>query len=118
MRRKSDLDNAVAMRLSDCPKWVVTKVTAAFIDEIIDALCKEGQLHIDNLGKLMVTIHDGGQRIELTNGTFKKGETAGRRIKEVPYKVRVNFRKAPYLRGRLAEKAKRKSWRTATKKKR
>lgn len=110
MKRKADIDRAIAAQ-TNLPLALIRLVTTALVDQVVQSLALNGVVHLDRLGRFTVSVREGGTRIDLVRGTFKKGGREGRITKEVPYKVRVEFKKATELRRLLAAKAKRKSWR-------
>lgn len=114
MKRKADLDRAVACEIG-MPVQFIAKITASFIDALISTLVSETDVHLDRLGKLHVSIKEGGV-VNLTNGTFKKGE-GKKTTRHIDFRAHVYFSKArPFAKKLEASVRRRKSWKKKTKK--
>ena len=102
VRRKAEFDREIAADLGYSYK-TVSGVTQALVEHLRSVIAAEGGAYLDGLGRFTLRISAGGQRIVLTKGTFKKGEKAGKVIREVPFKIHVDFAKAASFKAYLAE---------------
>ena len=94
MRRKRDVDRAIATLLGE-KQNVVTRITSAFFSEAMRIIIEDGLLHVDGFGRFRLVRERGvRQPLELPTGTFKKGESAGRHPIVVLSRHKVYFSKA------------------------
>lgn len=75
MKRKRDIDSAIAMLLSE-PRNKVSSITSAFLNEAMRLILEDGVLHLDGFGRFKLGVQKLGARqaIELTQGTSWNGE--------------------------------------------
>ena len=77
-------------------------IIGAFLEELMDALVRDGEVYLEGFGGFKVRIH-AERKSTLYGGTFKKGERRGKRV-VTERDVRVYFSKSPKLKGLLKEK--------------
>jgi nucleoid DNA-binding protein len=115
MKRKKDLDRAVATQLG-YPVFVIRRITATFVDQFTETLCKDGEFHLDEFGGFSVTVAPP-QKVPFIDGNFKKNGRVRKVLREIPFKIRVEFRKATPLKRALQVVTERKLCRAKTTKK-
>ncbi len=103
MKQKRDIDQTVAILLGEKQSTVST-ITRAFYKEVMRLLIEESEVRIDGFGRFKLTKERGvRQPLEMTKGTWKKGETAGKNLVVVATRYKVYFSKAPPFRQALYE---------------
>jgi len=98
---KHELDRRVAANLGVHVRQV-RAVTTAFMDAITEALLDDDSVQVTNFGTFSVGVQ-APRHYSLNQGTFKKGERAGKKD-VVTRPICVHFRRAPRLKRRLKEK--------------
>lgn len=97
---KHELDRRVAANLGVHVRQV-RAVTTAFTDAITEALLDHGSVQVTNFGTFSVGVQ-ASRHFTVNQGTFKKGERAGKKD-VVACPIHVHFRRAPRLKRRLKE---------------
>jgi len=98
VRKKIDMDREVAADLGISQRQVST-VTAAFLNQVKQAIVHEGGIFLDEFGRFNLVISSGGKRVDLN--TLRTQEI---RTVEVPTKARVHFSKTTGFKELIHEK--------------
>lgn len=102
MRRKSELDHLISSE-TGIPVRTVSRVTGAWTDVIREVLLQDGNVYLQNFGRLTVHLRRGGKH-RLVQGNFKKGHRSKIKVVDVPIQRVVHFKKAKLLADELARR--------------
>jgi len=102
MKRKQDLDTMVGILLTT-RRADVSAITSAFLNELMNAVVADGEVHIDGFGRFRLVCRKGRRAATamLTQGTFKKGVSKDTYLVPVDKKYFVTFKKATSFRDKI-----------------